>query len=490
MSSEKKRSPDAKKQSPAAKRSKNGGGEAPPLPPPPFPPTAAGTSSTAPPVLLQHPPNLLAAAPTAAGTSSTAPPVLLQRPPNLLAAAPTANNPFEPPVLRGAQFLIAAPRAPNPVHSNLPHRRRQQQISAPTAPNPPGRHILRPQRLQLQQVLNAAPTAPTAADSLRPQHLLMNNATIIAAGSEESENQLPTTPQPAGLAETTVTALIAIPPAGPLGATGGAPTPTGPEPTTTAAATAAAAAVPLNVVPARNVAPPPRGTSATRLNAVPARNVGPPPRGTSATRLNAVPVRNVAPPQVGAAGGARTPTGPEPTTTPAATTAVATAAAAAVPLNAVAALNVAPPAHGIPRTLNAFTARNTFRPPVLSLVQVGERFQQAQVSFTHKRLAATLELEQGVDQRQSREQFIVRFSVINVVSAWEAGFNNLVGAFFKRFGGEPEQRQGLNSAGEKWDEYRSKAPTFNHLVFAVLRVGLLVSHPETHRQGGYTFRFI
>ena len=364
MSSEKKRSP-------SAKLSKTEGGEAPPPPPHPVPPAQPIPAAT-----LQHQEEIL----ETSDARRASPPTLdatetLAGTPTTVPTAPTAS----PPVLQGEAVLTNAPTPRNPF---LLQRTPNLTTAAPMAPN-----LFGPPVLPGAQLLITAPTAPTAADPLRPQHLPLNDAAIIAEGNEEHQGPLPITPRPEGLAATTATALIAIAPEGPLGATGGA-----------------------------------------------------------------------------AAGMTRPPTGPE--------------------LAATAATITAPP-------LNAFAAPNAFGPPVLvtriSLIEVGERFHEAKVCFAIQREAATEDVGHIVEVNRIREQ-LVRLAAIDLVSAWEAGFNNLLGAFFHRWGSEPIQRAGRNANGEKWDEYCSKPPDYTNVVFTVQRLGLLDSHLDIHRQGGYTFR--
>ena len=325
-------------------------------------------------IATEHLPPTTAAPPVlqAGATLTTAPPLpdpVLQQPPPNQTTAPVA--------------MIAAPTAYMGTNSHrliirLARQQRQQQLqtAAQTATNRPGRHILTPLRQQ-QQLLFAAPTAPTTADPLLPQGLPVNDSALFGAG---------------GLAATTATALAGIAPAGPLNATGGAPAghlmgmPTGPVPTTVAA--------PVNAFAAHNAfAPPPFGI-------------------------------------------------------------------------------IAPP-------LDAVAAPHAFGPVLvtrISLVEVGLRFHEAQVIFRLKREAA---IQQVVDGSLTSEKSLLRLATIDLMAAWEGSFNDLLGAFFQRWGSEPVRRAGRNASGDKWDEYLSKTPGFNNVVFTVQRLGLLNSHYNT-----------
>ena len=136
--------------------------------------------------------------------------------------------------------------------------------------------------------------------------------------------------------------------------------------------------------------------------------------------------------------------------------------------------------------LIAVDARNaTFAPPVLvariSLLEVSQRFQEAQTSFELQRKEATEDVEPIVTDNLTRVQKkLVRLAMMDLLMSWESAFNNILGAFFHRWGCEQVPRLGKNASGECFNEYKSKAPVYHQFVKTVERLGLVNSYNKAH----------
>ena len=139
----------------------------------------------------------------------------------------------------------------------------------------------------------------------------------------------------------------------------------------------------------------------------------------------------------------------------------------------------APPPFGIITPLNVVAAPHAFGPVLvtrISLVEVELRFHEAQVNFKLKCDAA---IQQVVDGSLTSEKSLLRLTTIDLMAAWEGSSNDLLGAFFQRYGSEPVRRLGRNASGDKWDEYLSKTPGYNNLVYTVQRLSLFNSSYNT-----------